>query len=419
MFAEHRIGKDGSHTTGKPQILLYLAPAMIRRTKDAVLPDLPSLVEQVIQLEDDGSLTQIGNREEDCLRNGATFLQELERLGRAVLDHKEEPGEGERGDYSEYQILRAAWSTGTTIPEMKGFIPPPLHALAMVEMIRQRLGAAKAASPQAIEIMEDMLEERGCMVIFTVHHATSDSILATLGKKWKVSLLDGRLAPPKRQSLVDDFQAGKLNALIVGMDAGGEGFDMYHASDCLFIEMAVKPSILNQAHSRLRRMGQKSAVNAVYLVADNPIDRFLRELCLVKADLTGDVLDEEVSVLGETRGHAKEDAPVTNPEPVINPESAPVTEDVFVTGLTGDVEKELVTNRLLAEAVTNTVPVTNTEPETAQKQKRKADGWESRNRDLVRKQTKARVTQHRKKDPAAYREYMREYMRRKRQSTGQ
>ncbi len=47
---------------------------------------------------------------------------------------------------------------------------------------------------------------------------------------------------------------------------------------------------------------------------------------------------------------------------------------------------------------------------------RKAAGWEARHRDLVHEQTVARVARHRAKSPEAYREYMREYMRRKRQS---
>jgi curved DNA-binding protein CbpA len=47
--------------------------------------------------------------------------------------------------------------------------------------------------------------------------------------------------------------------------------------------------------------------------------------------------------------------------------------------------------------------------------KRRAAAWEARNRDKVREQTKARVKAHRDRDPDAYRAYMREYMRKRRE----
>lgn len=54
-------------------------------------------------------------------------------------------------------------------------------------------------------------------------------------------------------------------------------------------------------------------------------------------------------------------------------------------------------------------PVTN-----SQSGPRRAAGWEARNADKVRKQTKARVQKHRAQNPDEYRAYMREYMRKKR-----
>lgn len=64
-------------------------------------------------------------------------------------------------------------------------------------------------------------------------------------------------------------------------------------------------------------------------------------------------------------------------------------------------------------------PVTNNEspasPATnSQSGSRRAAGWEARNVDKVREQTKARVQKHRAQNPDEYRAYMREYMRKKR-----
>lgn len=61
---------------------------------------------------------------------------------------------------------------------------------------------------------------------------------------------------------------------------------------------------------------------------------------------------------------------------------------------------------------------TKPEPSVTNK-KRRAAGWESENKDKVREQTNARVKKHRATHQDQYREYMKEYMRRRRQSKGE
>ena len=64
--------------------------------------------------------------------------------------------------------------------------------------------------------------------------------------------------------------------------------------------------------------------------------------------------------------------------------------------------------------------VTNTQPEqpkpgpSVTNKGRRAAGWEARNQEKVREQTKARVMNHRSRNPEQYREYMRESMQKKR-----
>lgn len=62
--------------------------------------------------------------------------------------------------------------------------------------------------------------------------------------------------------------------------------------------------------------------------------------------------------------------------------------------------------RIAAAAAEEQVPpVTN---------KRRAAGWEAANADKVREQTAKRVAAHRARNPEAYKEYMREYMKQRR-----
>ncbi len=188
------------------------------------------------------------------------------------------------------------------------FLDQPLPPLSLFEMARTRLGLAKAQSAQTADLATDILENRGCLVVFTAHHDAADHLATHLGKHWKTVVVDGRTPASKRTGIIKSFQNGEIDCLIAGMDAAGEGINLHRADTCLFLEMALKPSTLSQASSRLHRDGQKSTVHAIYLVADNPVDRLFRDLCLEKADLVGGVLEEEVRVLGDSRGSVKSES---------------------------------------------------------------------------------------------------------------
>lgn len=279
-----------------------IKPAMIRRLKNEVLTQLPPVVEQIIHLTG-GGLETIGNRiPEDSIEPNLTILQFLQKTGNAVLDarKKRDPWQDfEPVERTEYAVLRAAWSVG---PRNGDNLSP----VALFEMARARLGLAKAQASQTVDLIVDILENRGRLVIYTAHHAAADHLAGSLTKKhWKTVVLDGRMAAHKRTDVVAAFQAGKFDCLIAGIEAAGEGITLHRADTCLFLEMAMKPSTIRQARDRLHRIGQESTVQAFYLVADNPIDRFFRDLCLNKADLVGKVLEEEVQVLGESRGETR------------------------------------------------------------------------------------------------------------------
>ncbi len=70
--------------------------------------------------------------------------------------------------------------------------------------------------------------------------------------------------------------------------------------------------------------------------------------------------------------------------------------------------------RVAARASVTNIKTPEATPEPSVTNKRRAAGWEARNQEKVREQTKARVMNHRSRNPEQYREYMREYMQKKR-----
>ena len=287
-------------------------------------------------------------------------------------------------------------------------------------------------------------------------------------------MIDGRTPAAQRSDIVRQFQDGAIDCLIAGMDSVGEGITLTRADTCVFLEMGQKPNTMRQARDRLHRIGQKATVQAIYLVADNPLDRFFRDLCLEKADLSGKVLEEEVQVLAETRGEARAASVIndgaapnsndtsvagnypTAPDPLLtnvsNGDAPPIDDVALVVGgeseaikkADDDIPAEKVkpcprrrTNAQPAEgsdgpSISEACSVANNEPDAealgsnadaidreetvtnSGKWVRRAAAWEAAHRDTVRKQTALRVQRHRQKDQDKYREYMRQYMKKKR-----
>lgn len=456
--------KNGERITIE-RIKGLLKPSMIRRLKSEVLTQLPPVVEQVIPLAGDG-LEEIGNRiPEDVvdLQTGQTVVQALEVAGHAVLDSRERANPDiDPVERTEYNVLRAAWATGPARPTDDPS-DQPLPPLSLFEMVRTRLGLAKAQASQTADLVADILENRGCLVVFTAHHAAADHLANHLSKHWKTVVMDGRTPPHKRTEIVDTFQSGGIDCLIAGMDAAGEGITLHRADTCLFLEMATKPSTIRQARDRLHRIGQKSTVQAIYLVADNPVDRFFRDLCLDKAALVGNVLEEEVRVLGESRGagksksepelehiasvhgdeiaaapynisgveataHGEKNTPNRKADKKKHSLSAKArleklderqkkTEERLRKILDqrrqreADGEPELTERRdeMVTDIIDDEVTDTSTNSAATSKKRRRAAQWENQHQDKVKQQTAARVRRYRERHPEKHKEGMKAY----------
>ena len=270
------------------RIKALLAPVMLRRRKQDVLNELPPVTEQIVRIAvpdyvDDG---------ED------EILQELLALGRNLELDGIKPNDWAAAAPAHIKHLALAWSAGTE--------------LSKFEVVRAQLGKMKAHASMTLDFAKDALENKGCLVVFTAHHAASDALAAGIrGAGWKVGVADGRTSLPRRVQLVSDFQKSHLDCLVCGMDAMGEGVTLHRADMVVFLEMAYKPSTLHQSRDRLHRIGQTRNVQAVYLLSDHPLDEFLEMMVLGKAELVGKVLSERVHVLGQDRG----DVSIASPWP--------------------------------------------------------------------------------------------------------
>jgi SNF2 family DNA or RNA helicase len=233
-----------SHTEELHKLLAETC--MIRRLKADVLKDLPDKLYSAIPME-------IDNRKE---------------YDAAASDFKS--WLAEHGDRAKIEAATRA------------------EALVRVEVLKQL--SAKGKLIQAIEWIEDFLEQGQKLVVFAVHKAVIGALMERC--KNVAVKVDGSVSGEDRQNAVDRFQTDDSVRLFVGnVKAAGVGLTLTAASSVAFLEFPWAPGDVQQAEDRCHRIGQKDAVNVYYLIAQGTIDETICGLIDKKRKVLDRVLE--------------------------------------------------------------------------------------------------------------------------------
>jgi superfamily II DNA or RNA helicase len=158
------------------RIKALLQPVMLRRKKADVLKELPPVTEQVVNIR-----VRIDGEDEE--------LNDIIAAGKLAAEKGAQPKPWAAGAAPIIKHLALAWSSG--------------QKLAQFEVVRERLGLEKARNAAAIDFIQDALENKGCLVVFTAHHDASDALAASIRKSgWRVEVADARVRHQLRQPLV-------------------------------------------------------------------------------------------------------------------------------------------------------------------------------------------------------------------------
>lgn len=228
---------------------------VIRRTKNEVLPDLPSLDRKFFHVELDPTLNKAY----------AKALSELEEL----MYSEDEDSFAESG-----------------------------LKIAIMARMRHICGISKI--PDCIEFATDfLLSTDRKLTIFTEHTDVAD----ILKLKLNVWLKDGGYEPclhlhsgldsTSRQKLVDEFKNSNARILIAATKAAGEGLNLQFCSDAVMLERQWNPANEEQAEARFHRFGQLNNVSITYLLASGTIDEYFTELVERKRAIVAQTLDNK------------------------------------------------------------------------------------------------------------------------------
>lgn len=236
-----------------------LRPFLLRRTKVAVLAELPPRTEQTILVE----------MEPD----ERAFYEALRQKALAAIAALDAP-EGRRKIHilAELMRLRRACCNPALIDPQAAVPSGKLAALLdLVEELRANRHRALVFSQFTghLELVRAALEERGVTCAY----------------------LDGSTPMAERERRVASFQAGEADLFLISLRAGGTGLNLTAADYVVHLDPWWNPAVEDQASDRAHRIGQTRPVTIYRLVMADSIESRIVELHRAKRDLAADLLE--------------------------------------------------------------------------------------------------------------------------------
>jgi len=248
----------GEATDQLERLRKRVRPFMLRRTKDAVVTDLPSKQEQVLKVE----LSERHRKIYD------THLQhERQKVLRLVEDM-------DRNRFTIFQSL--------TLLRLLA-----LDA-ALVDDEYAKVGSAKLDVLQ--EHLEALLPEGHRALVFSQFTSFLRKAAERLDASGiKYAYLDG--STRRREDAINEFKEGDAPVFLISLKAGGFGLNLTEADYCFLLDPWWNPAAEAQAVDRAHRIGQTRNVMVYRLVSEGTIEEKVVALQDAKRELISSVMD--------------------------------------------------------------------------------------------------------------------------------
>ncbi|NKG21602.1 MULTISPECIES: DEAD/DEAH box helicase [Paeniglutamicibacter] len=234
-------------------------PFMLRRTKDAVVTDLPPKQEQVLQVE-------LGPE------HRKVYDTHLQRERQKVLRLVDDMDKNRFTIFQSLTLLRMlALDASLVDPEYAHVSSAKLDVL--------------------FEQLEDVLAEGHRALIFsqfTSFLKKAADRLDAAGVPY--AYLDG--STRKRAEVINSFKSGEAPVFLISLKAGGFGLNLTEADYCFLLDPWWNPAAESQAVDRAHRIGQTRNVMVYRMVAKNTIEEKVVALQDSKRQLISSVMDE-------------------------------------------------------------------------------------------------------------------------------
>lgn len=128
------------------------------------------------------------------------------------------------------------------------------------------------------ELCKEAMDEGRKVLVYSFFRETVRKVSEFLGELC-IGTITGNTPIADRQAWIDRFaEAPEGSVLVCQIQAGGTGLNIQSASIVIFCEPQIKPSLTNQAISRVYRMGQVRNVLVHHLLCEDTVDEAMIHL---------------------------------------------------------------------------------------------------------------------------------------------
>lgn len=251
-------------------------PLVLRRTKEAVAPELPPKQEQVLEVD---------------------LAPEHRRLYDVVLQRERQKLLGLIDDLDRQRFI--VYRSLTLLR---------LLALDASLVDAERYAGIPSAKLDALfEQLDDVLAEGHRALVFSQFTSFLDRVAGRLDAAGVTfAHLDGSTPARRRDEEIARFRSGEASVFCISLKAGGFGLNLTEADYVFILDPWWNPASEAQAVDRAHRIGQDKHVMVYRLVAAGTIEQKVMELKVRKgalaASVLGDVGGGDVGDLGDVGG---------------------------------------------------------------------------------------------------------------------
>ena len=243
----------------KMRLKRLIQPFILRRTKSAVLEELPPRTEITLRVE----MSQYERALYEAMR---------QRAMASLEGRDEKAGQKHLRILAEIMKLRRACCHPSLVQPDANVLGSKLETFT--------------------ETVSELVENGHKALVFSQFVDHLSIVRKHLeGLKIDYRYLDGSTPPRERKKQVDRFQAGEGDLFLISLRAGGQGLNLTAADYVIHMDPWWNPAVEDQASDRAHRIGQIRPVTIYRLVMKDTIEEKIVDLHAAKRDLADNLLE--------------------------------------------------------------------------------------------------------------------------------
>jgi SNF2 family DNA or RNA helicase len=267
FFHRHRVTDEKGKVLGYKdldELRQKLKPVLLRRTRSAVMKDLPPRTTEVVRIAptDEQAGIEVAQMQIVSTIIGKKYISEMDllRLQKA--------------------LLLARMNADSTY------------------LVDKHPPGCSSKLERLEELLEELAAEEERKIVLFSEWTTMLTMIEWQIKRLELNFvrLDGSVPQRKRQQLVHQFQRDPACRIFLTTNAGSTGLNLQAANTVINVDLPWNPAVLEQRIGRAHRMGQKRPVQVYLLVTESTIEEKLLATLSAKHDLALAALDMESDV---------------------------------------------------------------------------------------------------------------------------